>query len=705
MLKKIERIKKILIKGGNLLINFFRSIPRFSGFFILLLIFLWEKVLGFLTRIPLLGILFIFLEKLWKRFKNRFSLLIEKIDLYNKNKVRRSYLINLAYKNLMAKKVRSLVTIFGMSIAVGIIVFLLSLGYGIEKLVINRVASLDELKVIDVSAGENTVLRLSREMLKKIKKISFLEKIIPVVSLVGRVSYQKASTDVLVYAVPNFYLELSKIKIIKGRLFAQNNNYDLEKISFKPEEEKGQVAGLTTNLPYASLGEKISENTVSFNIKPEIEVFVWEDCSVNSKMLGYTTRLEGGYQGVEYWGGDYYPFSEGGRSAYDKKLKIYLGRWIKAKIPLYQKDINDKLFPILDDYGRQKWETVCLPIKNIQKLEEYQFAEVLGESTFSANTSLTNSTESAQLNASELAALTYEANIVSSDSSGLEYVVLQASSSAEVKKISELKLTEDISGQAIVSKGFLNLLNINLNKAVNKTFKVKYIITKNLSPDIEGKIFTSEVNYKIIGVVDDSDSSYFYIPFSDVDKLAIKNFSQLKVVVKNKETLPKVRKEIEVFGLKTTSVVDTVKQIESLFGNLRIVLVTLGMVALGIASLGMFNTLTVSLLERIREIGGMKVMGMVSDEVEELFLAEAMIMGLAGGVGGLILGFLSGKLVSFLVSLLSISQGQGYLELTYLPGIFILVILIISFIVGVTTGLYPAERAKKTSALNALKYE
>ena len=100
-------------------------------------------------------------------------------------------------------------------------------------------------------------------------------------------------------------------------------------------------------------------------------------------------------------------------------------------------------------------------------------------------------------------------------------------------------------------------------------------------------------------------------------------------------------------GFKTTSTVDTVKQIESLFSNLRILLTILGMVALGVASLGMFNTLTVSLLERTREIGGMKAIGMVSEEVQDLFLAEAMIMGLSGGFGGLILGSSVGWILSF----------------------------------------------------------
>ena len=195
------------------------------------------------------------------------------------------------------------------------------------------------------------------------------------------------------------------------------------------------------------------------------------------------------------------------------------------------------------------------------------------------------------------------------------------------------------------------------------------------------------------------------MPFSDIQKLGIKNFSQFKLILKNQNDLPKIRKDIETMGFRTSSTYDTVKQIESLFNNLRLLLAILGMVALGVASLGMFNTLTVSLLERTRETGGMKAIGMVSDEVQDLFLAEAMIMGLSGGIGGLIFGFSIGEIFSILISIIAISKGQGFLQLNYLPPYFVAFIIICAFVVGLLTGLYPAYRAKKTSALNALRYE
>ena len=124
-----------------------------------------------------------------------------------------------------------------------------------------------------------------------------------------------------------------------------------------------------------------------------------------------------------------------------------------------------------------------------------------------------------------------------------------------------------------------------------------------------------------------------------------------------------------------------------------------------VASLGMFNTLTVSLLERTREVGLMRAMGMKSSEVQELFLSESIIMGVFGGCIGLTLGFVAGKFLGFVLSIFAIAKGVGYVDVTYLPFPFIMLILILSVTVGFITGIYPATRAKKISALNALRYE
>lgn len=670
-----------------------------GSFFLLLVAFLFGKLWSAFMRIPLIGIVFRKIAALYRaRFSHLYDGLVNGIEKSRTTQLKRSYLINLAYKNLMVKKTRSFITILGMSVGVGIIVFLLSLGYGIERLIISKVAGLDELKMIDVSTGANTSLRLNGTATDKIKKLQKVDKVVPLISLVGRVSYNNANTDTVVYAASKSYMEIAKLKLLKGSYFSSAT-------SMLPDPA-GQVAGVEDTVKKGTYGAATRE--VGSNVRPETIATAWEKCDTGSKFLGYAVRQEGGFDGQENWGGEYAPFNSMGRAAFEEGGSRYLGLWIKANVPLFSKNADGTLEPQLDETGRHKWESVCLQEKDMQVYPKEFFAQVLGESTGSAELAMASNGSQTPAATESATPSTFDAVVVASGEGGLEVVQLQASGSAATaskKKNDTLKFEKPGAGEAVVSLGFLRLLNIPENKAVGKTFDVQFIVVKNLMPEIEGRVLTTPVKYRITGVTDDADNQYLYIPFTDAQAIGIKNYSQIKVVFSEQGGIEKARKEIETMGFKTNSTGDTIAQIESLFANVRVLLGLLGMVALGVASLGMFNTLTVSLLERTREIGGMKTMGVVSHEIQDLFLAEAMIMGLGGGVGGLVLGVLVGKALSLGISMIAIVNGQGYLSLTYVPSYLVFFILMSSFIVGMITGFYPAQRAKKISALNALRYE
>lgn len=683
-------VRRLLSK--ELWIHIARSIYLFSTFFILLLLFVGGKLLSKVLFVPVLGKILLRLNfPTGKTIMHYEELLSLKIDNMRTSEVKRSYLIGLAFKNLLSKKTRSFITILGMSVGIGIIVLLLSLGYGIERLVISRIASLNELRMVDVSSSENTALRLDRIAYSKIANFSAVEKVIPLVSTVGKITINKATTDVLVYAAPRDYLNALNTRVLRGKLYDDNQSFDKPRAQLT---DVGSVAGVSTQLEIGELGAKRSNYEFAIDVLPSRHVPVWDTCDVGSKVLGFTTRFEGGTKGIALWGSQYSPFDEFGKAAYDSTRNIYLGKWIQAEFPLYQQNSEGGYDPKLTDTGLHMWQTGCVQEKDIQKTPILQTVQssVLGEATASADV--------------EDAVSLYDAVVVSSDSSGIEMVMLQSSASASTKQTTDkLAFSSLPSGQAVISSGLASLLGVPVDKAVGREFTASFIIGKSLMPTIEGKSYSEDTTYTIIGVLDDDNNTYFYVPYTDMKKLNVPHVSQMKIILKDSSLMPKVRKGIETLGFRTNSTIDTVKQIESLFNNLRIVLAVLGLVALGVASLGMFNTLTVSLLERTREIGGMKTMGMVSEEVQDLFLAEAMIMGLAGGFGGLALGSIIGKGLSLLVSAVAISQGQGFIDLTYIPIQFSTFIVVTSFIVGILTGIYPAQRAKKISALNALRYE
>ena len=97
----------------------------------------------------------------------------------------------------------------------------------------------------------------------------------------------------------------------------------------------------------------------------------------------------------------------------------------------------------------------------------------------------------------------------------------------------------------------------------------------------------------------------------------------------------------------------------------------------------------------------MKAMGMRSSEVKDLFLAESMILGSSGGFLGLLAGYLFAKFIELLVSGYAIFKGVGFVSIVSIPILFAFVIILLSFIVGWLTGIYPAKRSTKISALNA----
>jgi ABC-type antimicrobial peptide transport system permease subunit len=101
----------------------------------------------------------------------------------------------------------------------------------------------------------------------------------------------------------------------------------------------------------------------------------------------------------------------------------------------------------------------------------------------------------------------------------------------------------------------------------------------------------------------------------------------------------------------------------------------------------------------------MKAIGMKPDEVEDLFLAESVSMGFLGGLLGLTLGLGFGKVISLLLSIYAISKGYDGIDVTYLPAIFIVLVVLLSALVGLLTGYFPAKRSAEISAINALRYE
>lgn len=605
-------------------------------------------------------------------------------------------LITMGLKNISHKKARSFITIGGMAVGIGSIVFLLSIGYGLQRLVVNRVARLDELKQANITSQPGSRVRINDEQLAKIKSFQNVEAVLPLISVVGRVNYQNSVVDLAVYGVTSRYLAESAEKPVQGVLFKSDK---LARVTTNTSAE--EVAGASIRRIRGVYGDTIG--SINYTIDPEVWVKVHKEPSRDSSVLGYVRRSEGQAVGTLVIGGPYavtrYPEIE--VYGQDAERSTKAGQWLKDEFALWEEFVCDTANVGCDASGEYRRR------KNDDGSMMQQEGYIDLNTTTLIRAPLAEAGQVLGLEARINAGIeTIDIREISASASALAALAEIASESASmVSAVKNIDISDVSSREAVVNRAMLSVLGISESRAVGQEFETTFVVTGDLLNEVDTKVESAPVKYKIIGVVSQNTTPFFYVPFIDLRSLGVENFSQAKLIAKSEDQLNKIRQQIEGLGFSTASALDTVQQIDTLFQTMRVALLALGIIALSVAAMGMFNTLTVSLLERTHEVGLMKTMGMKSNEIENLFLVESVMMGTLGGIAGLAVGFVAGKVVSILLTLLALRSGLGIIDIAYIPWSLVFFIIILSLGVGFVTGIYPAQRAKSISALNALHYE
>jgi len=132
----------------------------------------------------------------------------------------------------------------------------------------------------------------------------------------------------------------------------------------------------------------------------------------------------------------------------------------------------------------------------------------------------------------------------------------------------------------------------------------------------------------------------------------------------------------------------------SVLGTIESVLGGIAAISLIVAGVGIINTMTVSVMERTREIGVLKAIGAKSSDVLLLFLSEAVMTGITGGIAGALFGVLLSQIIG------------DFINMPPDPSLS-LVVYVVGFAVvtAVVSGLYPAWRASNLRPVEALRYE
>lgn len=257
----------------------------------------------------------------------------------------------------------------------------------------------------------------------------------------------------------------------------------------------------------------------------------------------------------------------------------------------------------------------------------------------------------------------------------------------------------------LVNTAFLKFLGSSAPESyLGQQVTFDAIIPKELSANNQN-IEAGDQKYEIGGVIQDDAGPNIYLAASELEKLGAVNYSQVKIEMKDRNNVVALRKQIENMGFKTQYVGDTVNQIQEIFNIFKIILGSFGFVALVVAALGMFNTLTISLLERIKEVALLKILGMKRRDINRLFLTEATIFGSLGGLLGIALGIGLGKVANAILNYFALNAGGDRVSVFYYSPWFIAVVVVFSLLIGMITGLYPARRATRVKALDVLRYE
>jgi len=166
-----------------------------------------------------------------------------------------------------------------------------------------------------------------------------------------------------------------------------------------------------------------------------------------------------------------------------------------------------------------------------------------------------------------------------------------------------------------------------------------------------------------------------------------------------------LRQHVDSLGFQTQTFGDQFRNFEDLLGKLRVALLGLALVALLLACLGIANTMYTAVLERTKEIGVLKALGARSRDVLLVFIAEALVIGLAGGIVGALVAAGLGRLGNAAVDRLTQSvTGTGFdVFRTDVP--VVLVAILLAALLSTVSGLLPSLRAAGQDPARALRYE
>lgn len=273
-------------------------------------------------------------------------------------------------------------------------------------------------------------------------------------------------------------------------------------------------------------------------------------------------------------------------------------------------------------------------------------------------------------------------------------------------------------GEVFVDEDISNGNEVMLSPAILKLFGIEDVESfvgqevtfRLLVPAEDGTDNITEINiekkFRVKGITKEEGVLNALMMLPELrNYVGVEEYDRAQVRVEASEFLDVTEAKLIEEGYRVTALSKTVEQASKIFQGVQAVLATFGGIALLVSAIGMFNTMTVTLLERTKEIGIMRTIGASPRDIKLLFVSESIIVGFLGGISGIIMGVALGFVVNITLNVAASQFGGKSVALFSFPIPFLVFIATFSAAVGFLTGIFPARRASLLNPLDAIRYE
>lgn len=257
----------------------------------------------------------------------------------------------------------------------------------------------------------------------------------------------------------------------------------------------------------------------------------------------------------------------------------------------------------------------------------------------------------------------------------------------------------------IVSEKVLDVFGIEKGGAVGKKIKLNALLTKEYADNLKSDEFsTDEKEYTIRAVVNRGTLPVFYVNIEPFKEQGLTNVGQIDARLTSPDKSAEVREAVERLGFQTSSVQDTIEEINQLFEVIQNILVVFGIVVFVITVSSTFTVITLTLMEETKQIGFLRIMGLRHNDVTKLFVIQSIIVTFLGALLGCVFGIIGGFILNGYARVLAEgSTFSGEISVFLVPGLQVIIILTLSIVVGWLVGIIPARRAIRINPLEELQ--